>query len=340
MSDVINPGQVSVEAEVYGNPDPNSTAALHTPEQLDNLTAAADQGHPPAIDVSAAAAATVFPTPTEIAVTQVPNGQVVVTPVPSGQVIPPVSPPQISDQVIGQGVWVYVDPANPAAGKKFIPPSEFLVVGPDQSIQTNASEATTVRCTITAVYDADNLWQPATYLTTRFLLVVSPPALTSYPISILGRQIVFTDDTITTQIAGAVRAITGYNTNYLVVNSSNPDDPSVPSLVVEVTPPPPPPGVFAFPQVGDTFLLDVQRQGAQDISRTNPSTTDIIIFPPPSQFQPNPDQALKSQGTVEVMKAQQPGKPIITSGTPAPTAINVNVADQATTVGLPVNVFV
>jgi hypothetical protein len=184
------------------------------------------------------------------------------------------------------------------------------------------------------------LWQPATYLTTRFLLVVSPPALTSYPISILGRQIVFTDDTITTQIAGAVRAITGYSTNYLVVDSSNPDDPNVPSLVVEVTPPPPPPGVFAFPQVGDTFLLDVQRQGAQDISRTNSPTLDVVILPPPPQFQPNPNQALENQGTTEVAFVRQPGQPIINSGTSAPTAITVQVADQATTVGLPVNVFV
>jgi hypothetical protein len=36
----------------------------------------------------------------------------------------------------------------------------------------------------------------------------------------------------------------------------------------------------------------------------------------------------------------QPNQPIITSGVQVPTAINVNVADQATSVGTPKNVYV
>ena len=332
MSDVNNPGQVSVEGEVYGNPNPNGVPALLVPEQLDDLTDVSDQGYSPATN---GVDSTTFPIPAEVVVTQVPTGQAVPATFP-----PKATEINVDDQVLGQGVWVYVDPLNPSAGKRFVPPGEFLVVGPDQSIQTNASEATTVLCTITAVYDADNLWQYATYLTTRFLLVVGPPALTSYPISILGRQIIFADDTLTSEIAGAVRIITGYSTNYLVVDNSNPNDPNVPSLVVEVAPPPPPPGVFVFPQVGDTFQLDVQRQGSEDISRTGQPPANVVILPPPPAFVPNQDQALINAGTVDVSLGPQPNKPIITSGTSAPTAIDVNVADQATAVGLPVNVFV
>jgi hypothetical protein len=328
-SDVNNPGQVSVEDEVYGNPDPNSEQALHVPEQLDVLTEVGEQGYPrPGNDVTAK----VFPTPTEVNVTQVPTGQTV-----QATFVPPADNVIVDDQVIGQGVWVYVDPLNPAAGKKFVAPSEFIVVGPGQSIQTNSSEETTVLCTITAVYDADNLWYPVTINTTRLLLVVSPPALTSYPISILGRQIVFADDTLTGPEAGAVRIITGYSTNYIVVDNNNPADPNVPLLIMPL---PLPPGAFVAPQPGDTFLLDVQRQGAQDISQTGPAAINVVILPPPPTFIPNPGQALDNEGTIDVSTGPQPGKPIITSGTQVPTAINVNVADQATSVGLPTNVFV
>jgi hypothetical protein len=327
MSDVNNPGQVSVEGEVYGNPNPNGGNVQSVPQQLDVLTDAGKQGYPPATNGVDAA---VFPTPAEVAVTQVPTGQRV-----QAFYAPQAAQVVVDDQVIGQGVWVYVDPLNPAAGKRFLPPGEFLVVGPDQSIQTNESEATTVLCEIIAVYDADNLWNPATATTTRFMLVVAPPALSSYPISILGRQIIFADDTLTPQDAGAVRFITGFSTNYVVVDNSNPADSNVPSLVVEVSP-----GVFVFPAVGDKFLLDVQRQGAQDISRTGQPPINILIAPPPPEFKPNPGQELGSEGTIDVALVPQPNKPIITSGTAAPTAINVNVADQDAVVGLPVNVMI
>jgi hypothetical protein len=332
MSDVNNPGQVSVEGETYNNPNPNNDSVLFVPEQLDTLTNIGKQGYPRADnDVEANA----FPTPAEIAVTQVPTGQVV-----QSSVVPPAANIIVDDQIIGQGAWVYVDPLNPAAGKRFVTPGEFLVVGPADSIQTNNSEATTVLCTITAVYDADNLWNAPTPTTTRFVLVVGPPALTSYPISILGRQIVFADDTLTAEIAGAVRFITGFSTNYLVVDGANPSDPNVPNLMIQTVPPPPPPGTYVYPQAGDTFTLDVQRQGSEDISRTGQPTIDVVILPPPLADVPNPSQAQNNQGTINVSVGPQPGRPIITSGASAPTAINVNVADQATSVGLPANVMI
>jgi hypothetical protein len=322
MSDVNNPGQVSVEGETYGNPDPNNGDVLLVPEQLDALTDVGEQGYPRASnDVDA----TTFPTPSEVAVTQVPTGGVV-----QSTVVPPAVEVNVDESVLGQGVWVPVDPMDPSAGKRFVTPGEFLVVGPDQSIQTNNSKATTVLRTITAVYDADNPWNAPTPTTTRFMLVVGQPTLTNYPISILGRQIVFADDTITVGDQGAVRNITGFSTNYVVVNSDNPNDQVVPSLINTDAP--------TGPQIGDTFTLDVQRQGAEDISRESLPTINVVISPPPLVDVPNPGQALNNRGTIDVSTGPQPGQPIITSGTPTPTAINVQVADQATSVGLPVNV--
>lgn len=334
MADTNNPGQVSVEGEVYGNPNPNGGSSLLVPEQLDDLTEASAQGYPPAAN---GVDAQVFPTPTNVTITQVPTGQQVnSSPVPNAAEV------VVDDQVIGRGVWLPVDPMNPAAGKRFVSPGEFLVVGPDESIQTNEAEATRVLYTITAVYDADNLWQPPVPTTTRFLLavnVVANPPLTSYPVSILGRQIIFADDTTTAEIAGAVRRITAFNTNFVVIDSSNPEDSDTPELVININPPSPPnPPIYVYPSVTDTFWVEVQREGAQDISRTGDSTVDVIIAPPPSPFVPNPSQALGSEGTIDIAFAPQPNQPIITSGVAAPTAVNVQVADQATSIGLPVNV--
>jgi hypothetical protein len=327
MSDANNPGQVSVEGETYGNPEPNNSIRLIVPEERDVLEQVSNQGFPPAAN---GVDASTFPTPAEVRVTQTPTEGVVLSePVPNAATV------IVDEQCIGQGSWVPVDPSDPSAGKRFLPPGEFIVVGPDQSIQTNNSEETTVTCTITGVFDANNLWAVATSATTRFALAVSAPALTSYPISIQGRQIVFADDTLTSEIAGASRTITAFSTNYLVVDSNDPNDQTVPSLVI-LNPPAPP----VLPQIGDTFTLDVQREGAQDISRVNIPTANVIIAPPPPAFVPNASQGLLGAGNVDVSTGSQPGQVIITSGVPAPTAINVNVADQATSVGLPTNVNV
>jgi hypothetical protein len=318
MSDVNNPGLVSVANEVYGNPDPNGGSELLIPLTPNDLTSVADQGFAPAgngVD------AHTFPTPSEVTVTQVPTGQRVLATFP-----PHATEVIVDDQVIGQGDWVYVDPLNPALGKKFVTPGEFLVVGPSTTIQTNLTEATQVVCTVTAVYDADNLWHAPSASTTRFLLVVAPPALNTYPVSIQGREIVFAEDTITTANQGAVRIITGFQPTYIVINKEDPTDETTPSL--------------ADPVIGDTFVLDVQREGAQDIVQVTTDAINVIILPPPPNFVPNPGQALINQGTVDISTGLQPGKPIVTSGTQVPTAITVEVANQATSVGLPTNIFI
>ena len=334
MSDVTNPGIVNVADEVLENPDPNNSLRLLVPEQDDALVAAGNQGYPRAgndVDVE------LLPIPTNVAVTQVPTGQKV-----QAFYVPDADEVIVDQQVIGQGVWVYIDPMNPGLGKKFVPPGEFVVVGPAESIQTNASEATTVLCTITGVYDADNLWNLPDYTTTRYILLLALPDLSSYNVSVLGRPIVFANDTITVGDQGAVRYITAYQgiypsttygMNFVVINRVNQDDPNVPDLVVPVTAP-------NGPQVGDTFVLNIQRQGSQDISLVGTTPINVVILPPPPANVPNPGQALNNQGTIEVAIGPQPGQTIITGGTQVPTAINVNVADQATAVGLPVNVFI
>jgi len=317
MADVVNPGLVNVADEVEGNPDPNNSIRLLVPEDTDALTDVADQGYPPAgngVD------AVVFPTPRETVVTQVPTGQVVLS-----SPVPPAAEIYVDDQVIGRGSMQPVDPTDPSAGLNFVPPGEFLVVGPAESIQTNSTDATTVLCTVTAVYDADNLWNAPTPTTTRYLLVVGPPALTSYPISIQGREIVFADDTLTVADQGAVRVIQGYSTNYLTIAKEDPED-SVTEL--------------ADPQVGDTFTLDVDRQGAQDVNHVGGPPTDVTIFPAPLPFLPNPGQSSAPFVDANASTGVQPNKPIITSGVSVPTAVTVEVADQATSVGLPVNVNV
>jgi hypothetical protein len=319
MADVTNPGVVNVADETYGNPDPNGGQVLLVPEELDALTAAAAQGYPPAIGVTSA----IFPTASMVVISDPPPFAML-----PQNLVPPADNIIVDDQVIGQGIWVYVDPIDPSAGKRFVPPNEFLVVGPQDTIQLNYSEETTVLCTISAVYDADKLWTLASASpnATRFLIVVAPPALTSYPISILGREIVFTDNPSPVINQGATRVITGYNTNYLVIGRNDPSDESVP--------------VMDAPVVGNTFYLDTQRQGAQVIDRITGDVLNVVILPPPPTFVFDPNQALNNQGNVDVSTGPQPGQPVITSGVQVPTAMNVFVAEQEAVIGLPVNVFV
>jgi hypothetical protein len=311
--DVTNPGLVSVADQTYGNPDPNSGPALLTPEQLDVLTAAGNQGYPPAgngVDSS------VFPTPANVVVTGANQvGNVANVPTPAATEV------NLDTVVIGQGSW-----QDTPDGKKFVPPSDFIIVGPAESFQTNVTESTTVTRTVTAVYDADSLYNAPTSTTTRFMLVVGLPNFTSYPVTVLGRQITFTDDTITVDNQGANRIITGFSTNYVVIDRYDPteDDGNVASMDI--------------PQVGDTFILDIQRAGSEQVNTKSLPSTDVFIFPPPPTFVPDPPQALQDLGEVDVSTGPQPGTPIITSGTAAPTAVNVYVADQSTSVGLPTNV--
>lgn len=315
--DVTNPGQVNVANQVYGNPDPNGGSALLVPEQEDVLTQAANQGFAPAAN---GVDASVFPTPDQVLITgEVPLTPVLSSPVPSAPEI------IVDDQVIGQGVWLPNDTMNPAAGKHFVSPAEFVVVGPAESFQTNLSEETDVLCTVTDVKDADTLAAP-TSATTRYMLFVGPPTLTSYPVSLLGREILFAEDTTTTADADASRIITGYGADFVVIVKDDPEDEIVPSLTT--------------PVIGDTFWVSIQREGSEQVNTTGNVPTNVFISPQPPTFVPDPSQARQDLGYVNVTTGPQPGEPIITSGVQVPSATNFNVADQATSVGLPKNVNV
>ncbi|HSB88369.1 MAG TPA: hypothetical protein VLD86_18780, partial [Ilumatobacteraceae bacterium] len=180
--------------------------------------------------------------------------------------------------------------------------------------------------TVSAVLDADNLPQAANAATTRYyLVIVTPPTLTGFPVSMLGRQVTITSGAY----EGASRFIQNYGGNFITVatqdqSPSNGDftDINDPGL-----------GVLA---PGTTFDLAVNRQGSEQVN-TEGGTTDVFIFPPPPVDVPFPPQADQSQGNVFITQGPVP---IIDSGVQVPTAVNVQVPDECSVVGLPTNVFV
>lgn len=248
--DVTNPGLVTVEDETYGDPDPNGGTATWSPRQSGSLEDVADESYPrPTDDVTAS----VFPTPSNVDVQgDAPVGNVLASPVPEAVNV------DVASQDLGHGTWVPVDPLDPAAGKKFVSPAEFVVVGPAESFQTNASEAVLVTVTVSFVYDADDLYNPPGPNTTRYMLVTDPPSLTSYPVSLLGRDLEFAEDTTTAANRGAVRTITNYAGNFVVVDKADPDvaNGTVPQL--------------ATPVAGDTFVVDVRRRGPEQVNTESP----------------------------------------------------------------------
>lgn len=319
--DVTNPGTVSVESETYGNPSPGAGTSLWRPLEEGLLVPAADESYPrPENDVGA----TTFPTPAEVTVGELPY-----LPPPSWYPQPRAAEVYVDEQVIGQGVWVYVDPLNPAMGKRFVTPADYTVVGPSESFQTNVASDDVVVVTVTAVLDADNLPNPPSGSTTRYYLVTAPPSLTSYPVSLLGRQVTFADDTLTAADQGASRSVQNYGGNFVVVGRDDPSDGNggVP--------------VLATPQVGDTFEVDVNRQGSEQVN-TAGGSVDVFVSPSPEAFVPNPAQSQAVAGSPNVSTGPQPGHVIITGGVVVPTAVNVSVPDQAPPVGLglPADVFV
>ena len=317
--DVTNPGLVSVASETYGNPDPNGGQARWAPRQLDVLVPAADEGYPP--PPRAGADSSVFPTPSEVDVNLPPY-----VPPPSSAYVPPATEFNVDEQQIGQGGMVPVDPGNPAAGSVFRGPADYIVVGPAESFQTNTVDDDIVTAEVAAVLDADNLPALAGPSTTRYYVIVAtPPLLTSYPVSLLGRQVVFAGD-VTAADEGASRFIQNYGGNFLVINR---DDPStsngnVPTMTV--------------PAAGDTFQFDVTRQGAEQVT-TPGETINVTIFPDPAPFESNEPQDGGPTVTANVSTELPPGQTIIASGVVVPTARNVSVADQSAVVGLPTNVF-
>ena len=144
-------------------------------------------------------------------------------------------------------------------------------------------------------------------------------------ISILGRNIVFSNDTLTAANQGAVRAIGGFGTNFVTIAQEDQNDQGVPEL--------------ATPHVGDTFTLDVQRQGAQDIQRTGVPPVDVVILPPPPAFVPNANQVLNNKGDVNVSTGQQPDLHRHV-GRAHGDGCRCFRGNQASAVGLPTNVNV
>lgn len=315
--EVTNPGLVNVADEAEGNPDPNSGTATAAPRQTGSLVPAADQAQEP--PPGAGAESVSFPTPTENeADAEVVSGLPLVEPEPEAVEV------EVDEQQVGQGGMQPVDPANLAMGYKFVPPAEHVVTGPATTFQTNQTSQDLVTVTVTSVLDADTAGLP-TPETTRYRLLTAPPSLTSYPVSLLGRQIVFTDLSAN---PGAARTITGYSGDFVVVNreDTDPGNGSVATL--------------SEPLPGDTFQVSTQRLGAEEVSTTAAAAVDVFILPEPPQFSPSPAQALLGGGTSEISTGPQPAPPAPSSGTPAPPSRTVEVADQSSVVGLPVNVFV
>ena len=243
--------------------------------------------------------------------------------------VPPAAEVNVDDQSLGQGGMVPVDPLDLSKGFDFRSPAEFIVAGPTISIQTNRAENTEVLATVLAALDADHLPSAAGPTTTRYYLLVGvPQPLTSFGVSLQGRQVIFADDTLTAADQGAARLITGYGANYVVVNR---DDPTVDNGGVQQ---------LTTPQLGDVFAVETYRQGSEDVDSTELPSVDVVVAPPPPAFVPFPGQADQGRGNVDVSTGPQPGLPFIGSGTPAPASITVEVADQSDVVGLPTNVFV
>jgi hypothetical protein len=317
MMDVTNPGLVNVSDEAEGNPDPNGGTAKATPRETGVLTGVADDGSP--LVPGGGAQADVFPTPSDVTVGfPAPSVPVQVTPVPAATEV------DVAAQSIGQGGMVPVDPADPAAGFEFSSPAEFVVVGPAESFQTNQTTEDVVDVTVVAVYDADNLFFAPGPNTTRYYLRTAAPALTSYPVSLLGRQVTFSD---ASSNPGATRAISNYGANFLVINrdDQSEDNGNVPALL--------PPGP------GDVLEVDVGRRGSEQVN-TGGETINVTIdgvLPPPAAVLAPPQG---SSGTFDVSTGPQPQPAPPASGTRVSSSVTVEVADQCRVVGLPTNVFV
>lgn len=201
----------------------------------------------------------------------------------------------------------------------------FNVTAPWSVTATGTFSSYTFQVLGTYAGSASGTWtyQPASYFTTRYRLGVSPADLRSFGISLVGRELVFDDDTLTVADQGASRLVTAFGGDSVVVSKQDLSDGDVPVMIT--------------PQAGDTFTIFVQREGSEVFTEDTGQSVDVTISPPPPAFVPNAPQA---EQVVDVVVAPLPGNPIVSSGVGVPTARTVNVADQSTSVGLPVNVYV
>jgi hypothetical protein len=296
--DVTNPGLVNVANQSYDSPLGVDALLYPTPTTAE---VADDAELRPTNDVGSET----FPTPTENLV---------------------------SDEInVGAnqdfGVPVAVKTEVNVMAQSLVSPNvaSFLVVGPNETVQTNTTAETEAGFTVTAVQDADSNGVPGV-TTTRYRLFITPTTLTAYPFSFIEREMMFNEDTTTTNDRGAVRNITGYANNYIVINKADASDTDVPSLT--------------DPVIGDTFIVDTERNGPEVLSFELNPAIDVTILPSTVPQDPVGNNVFSSGGSSNITTGPQPGSPIITGGVAAPTAINVEVANQPVVVGLPVNVYV
>ena len=173
--------------------------------------------------------------------------------------------------------------------------------------------------------------QPPSSPTTRYKMFVAPQDLQSFGVSMLGREITFDKTILQIPNRGASRLISFYSNDYVVIDQAEFSDQLVP--------------VLQPPLPGDTFSLSVQRQGGEVTTESLGTSQDVTIAPSPligvpDYGVPPTIPSMPSRGPIEISTGPQPGAPIITGGVQVPTATNVNVADQATSVGLPANVYI
>jgi hypothetical protein len=296
--DYTNPGVVEAEDEVYQSPDPNGGTAEAVPRQTGALVPVANYARKPATN---GVSASLYATPAENSA----DAPVYVPPVPSAPV-PPAPEVVVANQCL-TGVNT----------------PDFVVVGPADSFQTNATTEDLVTLTISGVHDADRLPNPPSPATTRYYLsVVTPPVLTAFPVSLLGRQLIFTSGVD----ADAARFITGYGASFVVINKDDltDDNGGMPTL--------------DDPSPGDTLTVDVARQASEQVNTTG-ETVNVVVAPPPPVNVPLPPQGILGGGSTNQSTGPQPVPPPLTSGVDVPSAVDVDVADQPPPT-FPANVFV
>lgn len=180
----------------------------------------------------------------------------------------------------------------------------------------------------TYVDNAGGTWSyyPTNQLgTTRYRLGLAPADLDNFGVVIQEREIVFADPTLTAANSGASRIVEFATESWIVIGKYD-EDSDVP--------------VLTTPQVGDELTLFVQREGSELFVEHLGQVVnlDLLSVPPVTAASPV-TPSFASQGSANSSTGAQPGQPVIGHGVQVPTAVTVQVAEQATVVGLPVNVF-
>ena len=314
--DVTNPGLVNVADQTYGTPN-LSVNSQAIPQNNGVPTPINDQTEPPApFDANSILNAT--PSQSNIAEQ-------------TGIPLPLALPLRPGDVAV-QATDVFVqDTPAPAEGV-----DEFVVteVG---SIQINSSRQTIESLVISFVRDADTyappnppnppLPAPQLVQATRYLLYVNTSIidLASFGISLIGREILFTDG----PNEGASRIITNYSGNFIAIDRTDESDLTMPILV--------------DPVIGQGFDLDVNRQNSEVFSDTFATPVDVTILPSSISLLPlagfNVEEFV-SQPDVNVSLVP-PAEPVITSGEDGPPIQGTyQIADQESVYGIPLNFFI